>query len=309
MRRAKQTEETKAKIRAAAFARYQWDDAKIQRIEAALRAGVALRAVAEREGVYRGTLARFCEERGITRRRAGEVTPESTAFLLAHYVTMADAAEMFRLYREARGGSATTDAMKQHAARLGLKRPRNFHGNRKKVHIQAQEKYRAERASLAPAVQKLLDDGLTLTEASRALKLSTKRTLAMCREGLLVRRVVGASGRKKDAAPKQPRHAKPPKVAKPIPARKPRKLPASWVRVEKAAPRPTFQSVEEWEAAGNVVTRCPAAVVAPSTYTPSPEDGAAIAAYHAAQERAFKPAGVNAWQAQRNAYFRRRAGA
>lgn len=95
-------------------------------------------------------------------------------------------------------------------------------------------------------------------------------------------------------------------AAKPRPARKPMPWAATKLRpVPKPAPR--AQTVEEWLAAGGVITRCPTAVAAPvAGVSLSDADVAAHRAHEAAIARNLKRHGGNAWKAQRAAFFANR---
>lgn len=238
--------ETRAKIQAAARARYAWDASKVARVKTMLMAGVSTRDICRREGIDRSTLSRFCDNNNLTRHRRQNYCEASSQVLRDHYATNPDRAELLRLYRAARGFEASQSALQTHAFALGLKRPRSFlpqkpaPRSRADVAAETAALNAAERAALAPRVQALLDAGVTCAEAARQLGISTKRTQRMMKDGLIVRPV-------KEAAP-------PPKPKRKV-------LPASWVRVAPppAKPRPTYQTVEEWLAAGGQITRLPAA--------------------------------------------------
>ena len=69
------TEATRAKIRQKARERYEWDDAKVERIKALVLSGASSREIARQERVYRGTLKRFCDEHGLARKERRGFTP------------------------------------------------------------------------------------------------------------------------------------------------------------------------------------------------------------------------------------------
>lgn len=77
----------------------------------------------------------------------------------------------------------------------------------------------------------------------------------------------------------------------------------------RVTPRATYQTVEDWLAAGNRITRCPAAVVWPSSYTPTPEDAAALSAYYARDKAALAKAGGNRWRLARQVEWAPKHGA
>lgn len=240
--------ETRAKIQAAARARYAWDASKIARVKTMLMAGVSTRDICRREGIDRSTLSRFCDNNNLTRHRRQNYCEASSQVLRDHYATNPDRAELLRIYRAARGFDASESALQTHAFALGLKRPRSFlpqkpaPRSRADVAAETAALNAAERAALAPRVQALLDAGVTCAEAARQLGISTKRTQRMMKDGLIVRPV-------KEAAP-------PPKPKRKV-------LPASWVREAPPPPkpRPTYQTVQEWLDAGGQITRLPAAAV------------------------------------------------
>jgi len=272
--------ETRAKISQAMTARYRWDDDKKARITAMVRAGVSLRTICAREHLDRGTLGRFCDENNLPRVKRQNYNEASSQVLRDHYATNPDKLELLRLYSAARGAPMSDGAMQTHAHALGLKRPRSFGDpkpaprSRADVAAETAAVNEAERRELAPKMQALMDGGMSSTEAARKLSISVKRMQRMLKDGLIVRPA-------RQPAPPKPKVAKPRRQVRP----------ATWVRVDAPAkPRPTYESVEAWLSAGNRITHCPAAVAEPTTYTPRPEDAAAIRAYYALQEAAAEAA-------------------
>jgi hypothetical protein len=69
--------------------------------------------------------------------------------------------------------------------------------------------------------------------------------------------------------------------------------PAAAALLPPPAPKPRVQTVEEFLAAGGQITVCPPAVAEPTTYTPRPEDAAAMRAYYAAKAAAD---GAGTWK-------------
>jgi hypothetical protein len=271
--RRKHSAESRAKISASARARYDWDAAKVARIKAMVLAGASGREISRKENVYRGTLVRFCKEHNLDRARRLTYDDASTKVLREHYGTNPDLGDVLRRYREARGAEVTIHAMRLHAARIRASRPRSFPGASA---LNAREGtaalYAAARLAMAPKMQALLDGGMSRIQAATQLGMSPKRAARMMRDGVI---------RYPDKPPKpaKVRATKPPKPERP------KAVPKSWVRTptEPPKPRAVFQTVDEWVKAGGIVTRCPAAVLAPTTHSPSPDDAEALRAYYAAK--------------------------
>lgn len=255
----KHTDEARAKISRKALERYKWDDAKIERVKALLLAGASAREIKRKEHVYRGTLKKFCMEHGLPYRERRSLTQAGDALLKEKYETERDLNALLRQYQEARGYPASYDAMRQHAARLGLHRPR--FGDLPKHRADKAAEYHAARLAIAPELQKWLNTGIGVANAAKRMGISGKRAFRMVQDGLVVRQ---------PPPPKAPRVAAPKKakqVAPPKPA-KPKALPKSWVRsVAPPKPKPVYETVEAFLAAGGRITQCPAAAVHVTTAT------------------------------------------
>lgn len=189
--------------------------------------------------------------------------------LRAHYATTMEPAELRRLYCEARGRDICISAMGEHANRLGLYRPpemRNKIGANRGAQATS-AKRQAARVDLATRAQPLLDAGMSMAEAAAALHVSTNLIGRLRREDLI--RVTVRYGPRPGARAMAP----PP----------PKKLPPSYVRAPAppSLPTPTYQTVEAWLAAGNAITRCPAAMSVPTSADLSAADMAAMHALYA----------------------------
>lgn len=255
------TEATRAKIRQKARERYEWDDAKVERIKALVLSGASSREIARQERVYRGTLAKFCDEHGLARKERRGFNEAGNAVLREGYETDPDLAGLLARYQQARGYPASYEAMRQNASRLNLHRPRTFPNAPKtnsRAHLVAE--YAEARAAVAPALQEWLNTGIGLANAAKRMGISAKRAYRMWRDGLVTRPPLPT---------RQPRPAKVTKEKKPKVAAppKPKKLPASWVRTPAPPPppKPTYQTVEAFLAAGGRITHCP-----PLPCTPPP---------------------------------------
>jgi hypothetical protein len=259
----KHTPATIEKIRAKALERTAWSAEKSERIAAKLRAGRRIRAICREEHVDRGTVLEFAaRERIVLNLRArGQGDMEAAALVLAqHYETNPDPDALLRLYRDARGDNPTKAAMRQHAQRMNLHRPRGYQSeNSMKARQVMRARFHAGRQEMAEAMQALLNTHMGWTTAARRLKMCQRRAKRMLDEGLIA--LVPKPPKVKVARPVRVKVAKAPKPAKPAPTPKPKVLPKSWVRAEAPPPkpRPTFQTVEAWLAAGNRITQCPAA--------------------------------------------------
>lgn len=253
--------ETRAKIQQAARARYEWDDAKTERVKALVLSGASSREIARLERVYRGTLAKFCQEHGLSRPTRRNFTAEGDAVLLRGYATNPDLAALLREYQAARGYEASYDAMRQNATRLGLHRPRVFPmAPRANSRADRAAEYAEAREAIAPELQAYLNAGMGLLAACKRMKISVKRAYRMEQDGLLTR---------PEAPPKPPPVERAPRAPKPVrvAVQKPKKLPASWVRAAAPPPKPkrVYETVEAFLAAGGRITHCPAAAVAATT--------------------------------------------
>ena len=241
-----------------------WDDATIEQVRAWAAEGLSQRRIAQRLGVAQFTVATRMRKLGITTKihKPNSLEMErGAAVLVQHWATMPDIRDVLRLYHAARGHTRTTvKGMRTHARKLGLVRPAEatMCGARLGAKL-FQERCDAANAEIAPRVQAAFDRGLSIHAATQELRLSPKRLRRMVRLGL----VTAPAPRPRAAAQPKPPKVVAPKPPKPAPAPKPKKLPKSWVRVAPppAKPRPTYQTVEEWLAAGGQITRLPAAAV------------------------------------------------
>lgn len=256
----KHTDEARAKISQKARERYKWDDAKIERVKALLLAGASAREIKRKEHVYRGTLKKFCIEHGLPCRLRRSFTQAGDALLKEKYETERDLNALLRQYQEAREYPASYDAMRQHAARLGLHRPR-FGADKPKHRADRAAEYAQARQAIAPVLQQWLNTGIGVAAAAKCMGISGKRAFRMVHDGLVVR----PAPPPKPPRPAAAKRAKAPKQAKPP---KPKALPKSWVRsVAPPKPKPVYETVEAFLAAGGRITRCPAAAVHVTTAT------------------------------------------
>ena len=250
-----------------------WDDATIEQVRVWAAEGLSQRRIAQRIGVAQFTVATRMRKLGITTKihKPNSLEMErGAAVLVQHWATMPDIRDVLRLYHAARGHARTTvKGMRMHARKLGLVRPAEatMCGARLGAKL-FQERCDAANAEIAPRVQAAFDRGLSIHAATQELGLSPKRLRRMVRLGL----VTAPAPRPRAAAqPTPPKVVAPklPKPPKPAPAPKPKKLPKSWVRVAPppVKPRPTYQTVEEWLAAGGQITRLPAAAAHVTTAT------------------------------------------
>lgn len=250
-----------------------WDDATVAKVRKWARAGVSQRQIAQRLGVAQFTVATRMRKIGIATKihkpKSGEME-RGAEVLVQHWATTPSLADVLRLYHAARGHTKTTmKGMRAHARKLGLVRPAEAELSGALLGARIfREQCDAANIEAAPRVQAAFDRGLTIHAATRELGMSPKRLRRMVRMGL----VTAPSPQPRAAA--QPKPPKPPKLAKvkppkPVPAPRPKKLPKSWVRATPlpAPPRPKFQTVEEWLAAGGQITRLPAAAVHATTAT------------------------------------------
>lgn len=223
-----------------------------------------------------------------------QTVPESVrrgaAVLRQHYHTMMPTAQVLALYIAARAMPVTIKNMHAHAAGLKIARPTGLQVGiplAAKVALDASRRARRER--IAAAVKQRLAEGAYMSSIMTEMGFAQGLLQTMKREGLLENRVY------RSFPPAQP-VARKPRAVKPPPAPKPKRRPASWVRPElPAAPAPIvkieYETVEAWLARGNQITRCPAAVCAPSQHVmTSPEDRATITSRNDAERAALAKA-------------------
>lgn len=200
------------------------------------------------------------------------------AVLREHYTTNPDTAAVLALYRAATGRPNTTPKqMSFNASRMKLRRPRESkQASLRAAHAANAAAVEARRAAAAERIRAFLADGGTITQARAAFGHGEKMIARMRRDGLLpqtVRSVKAPKPPHVKAAPK-PRPVKAPKTARVVVYAEPKPV----------KPKPVYQTVEAWLAAGNTVTRCPTAMAAYSPHIELPEaDRAAMVAIHAAR--------------------------
>ena len=276
----------------------KWDAATIAQIGEFVAAKWSQAQIAKALGIS-GTGFRLRAERlGIpfVRNVMAEAQARGAVVLREHYALHADIGALLALYVEAVGRPVRRQIMGEHANRLGLTRLNPIHA----VTAGRLATLARKRVAKAAEFQALLDGGMGVPAAKRAMRLCDKTVARMRAEGLLVvpLRVAAA---KVAPVPKSPRVV----AAKPV---KTSRIPASYVRAEKpAAPPRTYQTVAGWLAAGNAVTRCPAAMATHTQATTSAEDRAALAAHHEAQRAALARQG-NLWKAARRASYAKNVG-
>lgn len=270
-----------------------WSAETVDQIRAWLADGVSAREISRRMGIHPSTLRYRANVHAIDLPSADLIDPErleaAAAVLHKHFSTELEWRKTLALYAAARGDNPTRAAMNNHARRLVLFRPT--------YHINAEERTRGQqtrsrefrewREGLAERAQALVNLGLTREQVAAEMRVGPKTVLRMFKEGLLT------------PLPKPPPVVKPPRVKakkapKPIKPPPPRRLPASYVRAiaEPAKPKPTYQSVEAWLAAGNTVTRCPTAAAERTTATIPEADMAALRELYARREEE-RPKGRN----------------
>lgn len=268
----------------------RWEAETYDQIRAWLAEGVSARAISGRLGAHWSTLRYRCDKAGIDLPGPEYVEPErmkaAAAVLREHFENAANWRDVFALYCAARGDNPTRAAMSNHAGRLNLFRP-TYHlsaGEKERGNAVRGEQWREWRLGQARAVQNLINEGMSRIAAAKESGIGVKTIHRMFRDGMLTQ----------PPKPPRPLRVKAPKPPKPIKPPAPRKLPASYVRAEAPPPkpRPTYESVEAWLAAGNAVTRCPTAAAERTTATIPEADMAALRDLYARRE-ADRPKGPN----------------
>jgi len=263
-------------LQAGREAKRGWTEERKDQVRAWAAEGVEVIEMARRLGIDDSSIRGRAKQYGIDLRVTVAARYAACAAVLReHYETPMSFKQVWALYNVARGARASRKSLMLHARRLGLSRMMGDGGDYGEHRA---KQFAAERIDLIPVVQKMLDDGATRAVIMRDAKLSKTRLATMFRLGEIVRRT---------PAPKATRVAKP-KVAKPPKPKAPRRLPASYVRAaaEPAKPKPTYESVEAWLAAGNAITRCPTVAALPTTATIPEADRMAMAALYAARAEA-----------------------
>jgi hypothetical protein len=263
-------------------AKREWSEEKKIQVRAWVADGLSKLEMARRLGIGDDTLRRHAERYGIDLRGEEKRRLDASAAVLKqHYASPMLLKDILVLYSAARGRDMSRQAMRAHAHTLRVRRGRGKERpGEDRVHFFAEQ-----RKSLIPRVQAMLNEYATIREIMAAVGASKTRLERMLKWGEVVRpppkaRVPVKRVRKSRAKPKE-LHQKM--------GRKPKALPASWVRVEKPRePKPVFQTVEAWLAAGNQVKRCPTAAAYYTTAQIPPADCAALTAHYAALAAAHK---------------------
>ena len=269
------TPEARAALSAGREAKIGWSEATKQTVRGWADAGLSQAEMARRLGVKAETLRSRANKYGIDLR--GEVRALFDAgsdVLREHYPPGMDLGELHKLYCQARGEEIAFGTMRAHIHSLRLKRTNGPNG----LGRPRAEQFRAERLELAPRVQAMLDGGASAAKIHKTLGVSKTRLHRMVNSGEVTRPA---------KQPKPPRiRVNRTKAPKPIKPPAPRKLPASYVRapVEAPKPRPTYESVDAWLAAGNAITRCPTACASYTTATIPEADRLALTALYAERE-------------------------
>lgn len=275
-RRTLHTPEAKAARLAAYEVRNGWSDDKQAQVRQWVADGLSGNEIARRLGSSPDTVRSRAKRYGIdlhgltvARFKAGGVV------LLAHYVSLMPMADVLALYQQARGFEVAETALISHAHKLGLRRPTL--ARMATIMARTSANARAVREQMAPRAQALINDGVPGPRVAVQMGISYKTFRRMTREGLVT------------LLPRKPKERQvKPKVVKPIAPPKPRKLPASWVRqpAPPPKPKPTYETVEAWLAAGNQIKRCPAVAIEPTQARISDEDRAQLATIYAARAAA-----------------------
>ena len=245
-------------------ARPAWDAETIISVREWAAAGVSQREIGRRLGLAQFSVAIRMADAGIETKvrkpRSGEME-RAAVVLVEHFASHPDLNDLLRLYRQARGSDRPTlKGMRTHARHLRLFRPDDsVLTGAKRGAATVRAIHAAAADELAPRLQESLSVTCSVPLSAAALGISCKRARRLVRMGMVTL----------PPKPKVAKVAKAPKPKEPPAARRPNKLPASWVRAEPPPPKlkPTFQSVEAWLAAGNRITQCPAAAAYVTTAT------------------------------------------
>jgi hypothetical protein len=222
--------------------------------------GVSQRKMAQRLNLSQFTVANFMSAHGIEtlirKPRSGEME-RASAVLVEHFATHPDLKAVLALYRQARGNDGTTmKGMRAHARKLRIVRADDsVWTGAKRGAATVKAMHEAAAAELAPMLQASLNETYSLPVSAKLLGISAKRARRLARLGMVT-------------VPPRPKVAKAPKPKPPPAPRKPNKLPATWVRDNSPrAPKPRYESVEAFLAAGGRIQVCPAAAAAVTTAT------------------------------------------
>lgn len=236
-----------------------WDEATTAAVREWAAAGVSQREIGRRLGMAQFSVALRMTDAGIKTKvrkpRSGEME-RAGAVLVEHFATHPDLKEVLRLYGRARGtDKVTMKGMRAHSRKLRLVRPgESMWEGAKRGAAKVQAIHAAAAVELAPVLQASLNVTFSVPVSAKALGISQKRARRLVRLQMVT-------------VPPRPKVAKVPKPKPPPAPRKPNKLPATWVRDSPRAPKPRYESVEAFLAAGGRIQFCPAAAAAVTTAT------------------------------------------
>lgn len=274
----------------------QWDTATISRVRQMAADGLSTPEAAAALGIDRCTMRYRSGVLGIKFDSPGATAiafTQAAQVLREHWGTNPDSADIYRRYTEVLGWQCSMKSMYHHAHRIGATRGAEALVIRAKRGTAARLAQAAGvRVDRAARLQELMNTGIHRTIAGRMLGYGDKATRRMLTDGLIT-------------IPPRVAKIKPPKVvrvARVVVVKKPKPPPVfrPVAPSPPLPPPPVFQTVEEWLASGNKITRCPTAM---ATYTPNatllPEDSAAMAALHAERIAAMaKRRPGDAWRAK-----------
>jgi hypothetical protein len=237
-----------------------WDEATTAAVREWAAAGVSQREIGRRLGMAQFSVALRMTDAGIETKvrkpRSGEMD-RAGAVLVEHFATHPDLKALLVLYGKARGtDKVTMKGMRAHSRKLRLVRPgESMWEGAKRGAIKVQAIHAAAAVELAPRLQASLNVTFSVPVSAKALGISQKRARRLVRLQMVT-------------VPPRPKVAKAPKPKPPPAPRKPNKLPATWVRDNSPrAPKPRYESVEAFLAAGGRIQVCPAAAAAVTTAT------------------------------------------
>jgi transposase len=252
-------------------------------------------------------------------------TDAGKAVLARMYETEPDIQVVFRAYCEATGRKSSLNAMRTIAQEMRLERRHKFP---RKIGHHIVDQWAKLEADAAKIQRRVADTGATYAEAARTLGVSRSRATLMRKRGLLpqvrppargtprrraghtvaelvemrrqraanVQALMDAGCNAKEAAERlgYSRQSVNKMLAdklvirnipwRPIPPRRVK----SHAPPKPRAPKPTYETVEAWLAAGNAITRCPTAAAHYTTAEIPEADRAALTAIYAARENAPK---------------------
>jgi len=264
------------RLHAAREAKMAWSDEHKATVAQWAADGVTVQQMAARTGVGEDAMRARARKYGIDLRGPHLARyADGGAVLVQHYETTMPLREVHSLYTAARGCVVTPKALFAHARKLKLRRSHSG--------VQRATQFAAERVAYKSDVQRMLNAHATVRDITTTLGMSETRLRSMLRHEEVTR----------PAPPPRATKVKPPRIVAVKPP-KPRKMPASYTRAptKPAKPKPVYESVEAWLAAGNTATRCPTAMLVASQATIPAEDRAEMTALYAQRER-DRPKGRN----------------